>query len=259
VTLLRSFHKLGVRMAGPVHFTNNQLADSATDPKGKTWNGLSPLGRDFVTEANNLGIVLDGSHASDDVFDQMLALSRAPIMLSHSGCRAVHDHPRNIDDDRIRKLAAAGGTIQINSFNAYLVTVPPNPALEQAQGAIFSRFRGMESMTAAAAQKIVSEAAHELMALRKQYAVPRATFEDVMQHLLHALDLVGPEHVGVGLDWDGGGGVEGLEDCSAIQKITERLIKAGHKESALQSIWGGNALRVMGRAQSLAAPPSNAG
>jgi membrane dipeptidase len=256
VTLLRSFHKLGVRMAGPVHFANNQLGDSATDPKGKTWKGLSPLGRDFVAEANNLGIVLDGSHSSDDVFDQMLALSRAPIMLSHSGCRAVHDHPRNIDDDRIKKLARSGGTIQINSLSAYLITTPKIPALDQAQGAIFARLRGIEAMSPEAAQQTVSEAARDFMALRKQYALPRATFEDYMKHMLHALDLVGPEHVGVGADWDGGGGVEGMEDCSAVQKITERLIKAGYRDASLRAVWGDNALRVLDRAQALAAPPS---
>ncbi|HEX2760094.1 MAG TPA: membrane dipeptidase, partial [Rhizomicrobium sp.] len=125
VSLLRVFHRLGVRMAGPVHFRNNQFGDSATDsPK---WKGLSPLGHDFVVMCNDLGILVDQSHASDDVFDQMLELSRAPIICSHSGCRAVHDHPRNLDDARIRKLAAAGSTIQINSYNEYLVTVPPNP------------------------------------------------------------------------------------------------------------------------------------
>ena len=87
----------------------------------KKWGGLSPLGRDFVAEANDLGIVLDASHASDDVFDQMSDLSRAPIICSHSGCRAVFDHPRNLDDARIKKLAAAGSTIQINSYNEYLI------------------------------------------------------------------------------------------------------------------------------------------
>ena len=111
VTLLRSFYKLGVRLAGPIHFLNNQLGDSATDKK--QWGGLSPLGREFVKEANDLGIVLDASHSSDDVFDQMMDLSRAPIICSHSGCRAIHDHPRNLDDARIKRLAAADSTIQI--------------------------------------------------------------------------------------------------------------------------------------------------
>jgi membrane dipeptidase len=254
VTLLRSFHQLGVRMAGPVHFTNNQLADSATDPKGKMWQGLSPLGKDFVTEANNLGIVLDASHASDDVFDQMVELSRAPIMLSHSGCRAVHDHPRNLDDARIKKLAAIGGTIQINSFSSYLVTTPDNPARDQAEGAIFAKLHAISSMTPAEARDAVADAAHQLAALRQQYPAPRASFDDVMAHMRHALNLVGPEHVGVGLDWDGGGGVTGMEDCTAIPKITEALVKAGYTESALRAIWGGNAMRVLGMAQTLAAP-----
>jgi membrane dipeptidase len=254
VTLLRSFHQLGVRMAGPVHFTNNQLADSATDPKGKMWQGLSPLGKDFVAEANNLGIVLDASHASDDVFDQMVELSRAPIMLSHSGCRAVHDHPRNLDDARIKKLAAIGGTIQINSFSSYLVTTPDNPARDQAEGAIFAKLHAISSMTPAEARDAVTDAAHQLAALRQQFPAPRASFDDVMAHMRHALDLVGPEHVGVGLDWDGGGGVTGMEDCAAIPKITEALVKAGYTESALRAIWGGNAMRVLGMAQTLAAP-----
>ncbi len=137
VTLLRSFYALGVRMAGPVHFKDNQLGDSATDAS-KTWKGLSPIGRDWLALCNTLGIVPDASHSSDEVFDQMLAGSKTPIILSHSGCRAVHDHPRNIDDDRLKKLADAGGSIQINSFNEYLIDIPPNPDRDKAM----ARFMG---------------------------------------------------------------------------------------------------------------------
>src|ERR1700761_7397135 len=123
ITLLRSFYRLGVRMIGFIHFKNNQFGDSATDTP--QWNGLSPKGRELVALANDLGMVADASHASDAVFDQMLETSRAPIILSHSGCRAVFNHPRNIDDARIKKLAAAGGTIQINSYNASPIDVTP--------------------------------------------------------------------------------------------------------------------------------------
>ena len=90
---LKEFHDGGVRMLGLVHFANNELADSATDPAGPKWHGLSPEGRRFVAEANRLGMLLDASHASDDVFDQLIAYSATPIILSHSGPRAVHDHP----------------------------------------------------------------------------------------------------------------------------------------------------------------------
>jgi membrane dipeptidase len=246
VTLLRSFHKLGVRMAGPIHFLNNQLGDSATDkPK---WGGLSPLGKEFVKEANDLGIVLDASHSADSVFDQMMDLSRAPIICSHSGCRAVHDHPRNLDDARIKRLAAAGSTIQINSFNSYLVTVPPNPERDRAAGAAFSKLGNLSGMTPAEATATVRQAAEEMKAIQKKYPAPRANFDEYMKHVMHALDLVGPDHVGVGADWDGGGGVEGMEDVASIPKITERLVKAGYTESQLANFWSGNALRVLGKA-----------
>jgi len=256
VTLLRSFYAFGVRMTGIAHFLNNQFGDSATDPKGKTWNGLSPAGRDLVALANTLGMVLDASHSSDDVFDQMLALSKSPIMLSHSGCRAVHDHPRNIDDTRLKALAASGGTIQINSYSSYLVTTPENPERARAAGAIFATLRDLKALTPKQASAAVTQAAKDMRALNKKFPVPRATFEDFMAHMRHALDLVGPEHVGVGCDWDGGGGVTGMEDVASIPKITERLVKWGYRDPDLEKIWGGNALRVLDAAQALRTPTS---
>jgi membrane dipeptidase len=246
VTLLRSFHKLGVRMAGPIHFLNNQLGDSATDKK--QWGGLSPLGKEFVQEANDLGIVLDASHSSDDVFDQMMDLSRSAIICSHSGCRAVHDHPRNLDDARIKRLAAAGSTIQINSFNSYLVDVPPNAERDAAQAAAFGKLESLGNMSATEASATVRAVAAEMKMLEKKYPTPRADFNEYMKHVMHALDLVGPDHVGVGADWDGGGGVVGMEDVSSIPKITDRLVKAGYTEAQLGNFWSGNALRVLGKA-----------
>ncbi len=246
VSLLRGFYKLGVRMVGPVHFRNNQFGDSATDKK--QWNGLSPKGRELAVLANDLGMVLDASHASDDVFDQMLKMSRAPIILSHSGCKSVFNHPRNIDDARIRKLAAAGGTIQINSYNAYLITVPPNPERDKERRALNDRLDDMDKMTPTEATAAVREVAAGMKMLNAKYAMPRATIEDFMAHVTHALDLVGPEHVGVGCDWDGGGGVTGMEDVAAIPQITDRLVKLGYTETQLSAFWGGNVLRVLAAA-----------
>jgi membrane dipeptidase len=249
LTLLKTFYDLGVRMAGPVHFTNNDLADSATDPKGPEWHGLSPLGKQFVAEANRLGIMLDASHASDEVFDQMLALSAAPIILSHSGVRAVFNHKRNIDDARITKLAAAGSVIQINSYSDYLVETPANPAREAAMralGAKYGPFRNLvgEKLKAYMAERHTVEA---------QYPLPHATMDDLMAHLIHALKLVGPDHVGIGLDWDGGGGVTGMEDVAGIPQISTRLLAAGYTQADLAKIWGGNALRVMRAVEAKAA------
>jgi membrane dipeptidase len=189
--------------------------------------------------------VLDASHAADSVFDQLMDLSRTPIILSHSGCRAVHDHPRNIDDARIKKLAAAGGTIQINSYNAYLIDVPRDPERDKARGALYEKLENLSGMTPAQATAAVREVADGMKAINTKYPQPRATFETYMQHVTHALDLVGPDHVGVGCDWDGGGGVVGMEDVTAIPKITERLVKLGYTETQLAGFWGGNALRVL--------------
>jgi membrane dipeptidase len=256
-SLLDTFFKLGVRMAGPVHFRNNQFGDSSTDPAGKTWGGLSPLGRQFVAEANRLGIIIDASHASDDVLDQMIVLSATPIILSHSGCKAVFDHPRNVDDARLRKLAASGGVIQINSLSSYLIATPKIPERDAALGAVYAKLRDPATLTPAR----MAEAAAEIAAIDRQHPVPRATFDDFMKHLLHALSQVGPDHVGIGLDWDGGGGVTGMEDVASIPRITAALMSAGYVEEDLHKIWGGNALRLLGQAEAYAkraasTPPS---
>ena len=244
VTLLRSFYKLGVRMVGFIHFKNNQFGDSATDTP--LWNGLSPKGRELAALAMDLGMVMDASHSADSVFDQMMDMARSPIILSHSGCRAVHDHPRNIDDARIKRLAAAGGTIQINSYNQYLIDVPHDPERDKARGALMRKMReNLASMTPAGRIAAVREVAIGMKTINARYPEPRATFDTYMSHVTHALDLVGPEHVGVGCDWDGGGGVTGMEDVAAIPKITERLVNLGYTEPQLAAFWGGNALRVL--------------
>lgn len=246
-TLLRTFYSFGVRLFGPVHFRNNDLADSATDP-AKEWNGLSPLGKQLVVEANRLGIVLDASHASDDVLDQLIELSRTPVLLSHSGCKAVFDHPRNVDDDRLRKLAASGGVIQMNSLGAYLKKIPPNPQRDKALAELSAKYGPVASLPPEKA----AELRDARRAIEKQYPVERATFEDFTKHLLHALRVVGPEHVGIGADWDGGGGVVGMDDITALPKITARLLQEGYSAADIEKIWSGNALRVLKAAEDYA-------
>ena len=241
LSLLKQYYDLGVRMVGPVHFTNNEFADSATDPRGPEWHGLSPLGKQLVAEANRLGIILDASHASDDTFDQMVVLSTTPIVLSHSSARAVFNHPRNIDDARILKLAAAGGVIQINSYSDYLVDTPDNPERDQAMRTLGRKYGPYRNLSGNKLKAYMSER----HAIEARYPLPHATVDDVMAHLLHALRLVGPDHVGIGLDWDGGGGVTGMEDVAGIPEISKRLLAAGYTEQDLTKIWGGNILRVM--------------
>ena len=243
VSLLKTFYDMGLRVAGFAHFAHNQFADSSTDPSNKPrYGGLSPLGKELLKEMNRLGIVPDASHSSDQVLDDLLALSTTPILLTHSGCKAIYDHPRNIDDDHLKALAAKGGVIQMNAYGGYLKASKPNPQRQKALTELYPQMREDAKLSA--------EKRAELLAKRGEIdrlypETDRATFDDFMAHMLHALKVVGPDHVGIGLDWDGGGGVVGLEDVAAIPKITDALLKAGYSEADIAKIWSGNVLRVL--------------
>ncbi len=243
LSLLATFHRLGVRMAGPVHSRTNQLADSTTGEA--RWNGLSPLGRSWVAEMNRLGMVIDASHSSDAAFDQMLALSRVPIVLSHSGPRAIFAHPRNIDDDRMRRLARAGGVMFINSI--FLVQHDNSPERD----AINERHERWAELDEPARRRLLADTA-ALNALRPYTT---ADFDLFMRALLHAVAVMGADHVGLGADWDGGGGVIGMEDIAALPRITARLRREGMSEADIAKIMGGNLLRVLRRVQAGAARP----
>ena len=242
LTLMQTFYTLGVRMIGPIHFLNNDLGDSSTDPKGKEWNGLSPKGKAFVAEANRLGMVLDASHASDDVLDQMLAISTTPLILSHSGLDAIFDHPRNIDDNRLKALAAKGGVIQINAFSNYMVPQVKIPQRDAAMAALMKSVGATGRDMTPAQRKAFLDGRK---AIDAKWPVPRANLDDFMKHMLHAIQVAGIDHVGVSGDFDGGGGIEGLEDVTDYPKITERLIAAGYSKDDVAKVWGGNALRVL--------------
>lgn len=240
-TLLRSFYAMGVRIAGFAHFRTNQFADSSTD-KAK-WDGLSPLGVQLLAEMNRLGVVPDLSHSSDRALDDALRLSKTPLVLTHSGCKAVFDHPRNIDDAHLKALAAAGGVIQINSV--YVKGLKQSAEREAAMKALEEKYPEDRKLTAAEHQSMLAER----HAIDAKYPELRATFDDVMANLLHALQVAGVDHVGIGLDWDGGGGVIGLEDIADLPKITRALLAAGYSEADVAKIWSGNILRVLAAAE----------
>ena len=245
VTLLRTFHALGVRLSGFAHFRNNQFADSSTDKE--QWGGLSPAGIRLLAEMNRLGIVPDLSHSSDKALDDALRLSTTPIILSHSGCKAMFDHPRNVDDAHLRALAAKGGVIQINSV--YVKAHAPNPERDAALKALFDRYPEDHVMTAADRAAMLAER-HDIDGKYPEQG--RATFDDVMANLLHALTVAGVDHVGIGLDWDGGGGVAGLEDVRDLPRITAALMTAGYGPADIEKIWSGNVLRVLAAAEAAA-------
>ena len=248
LSLLDTFYKMGLRMVGPVHFKNNQFGDSSTDPDGQQYGGLSPLGKELVKKANELGIILDGSHAHDDLLEDMIELSKTPVILSHSGTKTIYDHPRNVDDSLLKKLVESGGVIHVNAYSSYLKELPQDPERGKAYGELFRQMGNIAQMSEA---EIAA-----LKAKRKQidmeHPAVRATFEDYMEHFLHILEIAGPKHTGVGADWDGGGGVETMMDVAALPKITERLMAEGYTEEDLADIWGNNVLRLLQQAKDYA-------
>ena len=249
VSLLKTFYDMGVRVSGFAHFAHNQFADSSTDPSKKPrYGGLSPLGKELLKEMNRLGIVPDASHSSDQVLDDLLTLSTSPVLLTHSGCKAVYDHPRNIDDEHLKALAAKGGVIQMNAYGGYLRAIKPNPQRQEAMKALLGQLREDAKLSSEQRAALLAKR-HEIDRLYPE--TERATFDDFMAHMLHALKVVGPDHVGIGLDWDGGGGVVGLEDVVDLPRITAALLKAGYSEADVQKIWSGNVLRVLAAAEAV--------
>ena len=240
LSLLATFHRLGVRMAGPVHSRTNQFADSATGEA--RWHGLSPLGRQWVAEMNRLGMIIDGSHSSDETFDQLLALSRAPIILSHSGPRAIYEHRRNLDDARMRRLAEAGGLMMINS-----VFLADNDFSDE-RGALQERQKNWGNLNAAQRRRLLADLA--AMNARRPYTT--ADFDLYMRSMMHAIRVMGADHVGLGADWDGGGGVIGMSDVGALPRISARLRREGLSEGDIAKVMGGNLLRVLRRVQAAA-------
>jgi len=249
LTLVKTFYDLGVRILGPVHFLNNDLGDSASDIKGAEWHGLSPEGKQLIAECNRLGIVLDASHASDDVFHQMLELSKTPIILTHTSSRAVYNHPRNITDQMMKELADHGGVIQVNSYGTYLASLPQSPERNKALAQLYSKMSGRLDMNPVQRAQL----AKQVVEIEKKYPAAMTTFDVFAKHLLHIVKVVGIDHAGIGLDLDGGGGVIGLEDATSYYKISALLLKEGYSEEDLKKFWSGNTLRVLKAAEDYAA------
>lgn len=246
LSLLDTFYKLGVRMAGPVHNGTNQLADSTNPGElGMKWGGLSPLGREYVKRANALGIVLDGSHASDAAIDQMIELSATPIILSHHGADALNEHPRNAPDALLKKLAAKGGVIHMNALGAFIKPLPQSKERTDALTALRNKWGNPNLLEAGRYEQYLDES----NAIDRRFPENRATFEDYMSQVLYTIKLVGVDHVGFGADWDGGGGLEGFRDVTALPKITERLLREGYTEADLAKMWGGNVIRLLKAAE----------
>jgi membrane dipeptidase len=240
--VLRSFAALGVRYMTLTHSGNDEWADSSTDRA--VHNGLTDFGKDVVREMNRLGMMVDISHVSDKTFYDALEVSKAPLIASHSSCRAICDAPRNMTDQMMKDLAAKGGVIQINYHIGFLSqefrnAEKANPELNKVISAeVMKRCGENEGCQLIEGDRITREYV-------EQGNFPRVDYTKIIEHIDHAVKVAGVEHVGLGSDFDGANMPYGMEDATKLPAITEALLKEGYSEDDVRKILGENTLRVM--------------
>jgi len=266
LTNVKRFYDLGARYMSLAHNGHSQLSDSNTGERDGVWlhHGLSDLGRKVIVEMNRLGIMVDISHPSKESMMQTIALSKAPIIASHSAVRALCDVSRNLDDEQLLALKKNGGVVQMVAFNNYVKTAPPpTPERQQAIAALRQEFGlpqggggaggggagaggggggGLQNLS----EERRAEFQRRMTELNQRHpAPPRATVQDFVNHIDYAVKLIGIDHVGISSDFDGGGGVDGWSDASETFNVTLELVRRGYTEPQIAKLWSGNLLRVM--------------
>jgi len=246
IRMVRIFSDLGVRYMTLSHFYNDEWADSSTDKPAH--NGLTDYGREIVREMNRQGMMVDISHVSDKTFYDALEVSKAPLIASHSSCRAICNHPRDMSDDMIKALAAKGGVIQIN-YEKSFIDEAYRQASEKVSGGVVAMFDQLKKQCGDDEEcfgKKMNEMEKQATAEGK---LPHVTWEKIVEHIDHVVKLAGADHVGLGSDFDGATMPEGMDDCSKLPKITEALMRKGYSDDDIRKILGGNLLRVMEQAE----------
>ena len=246
LSLVEHFYQRGARYITLCHTRNNDICDSSTD--STEYNGLSNFGESVVNEMNRLGMMVDVSHISDSSFYDVIEVSKTPVIASHSSARAVCDHPRNLNDDMLQKLAANGGVAQVCILSDYVKQMPPNSQRDSAQQALRIKYRNFDDLS----DEEMKMARKEWYGINKTYPPNLATVQDYVDHIDHIVKVAGIDHVGIGTDFDGGGGVEGCYDASEMFNITLELVKRGYSQEEINKIWGGNLMRVMDEVQHFA-------
>jgi membrane dipeptidase len=263
LSLVKTFYDLGARYITLTHNGNNDIADS-TNPRegeGEEYGGLSDFGREVVKEMNRLGIIIDVSHASPKTTMQAMELSAAPIMASHSGASGLADVSRNLNDEALLALKENGGVIQIVALGSFIQVDPPERgeairALEEELGMMDRRaMRSMTEEERAAYQARIEPLMPQYEARMADIDAewPRPSVKTMVDHIDYVVDLIGIDHVGIGTDFDGGGGVPGFNDASEALNVTVELVRRGYTEEEIEKIWGGNLLRVWREVERVAA------
>ncbi len=263
------YHQLGARYISLAHNGHNQFSDSHTGEAEGNWlhNGLSKLGKDAVKQMNRLGIMIDISHPSKEAIEQMIKLSKAPVIASHSSARALCNHSRNLDDDQLKLLKKNGGVVQTVALGAYLNAKKDSLRNKYMQTMyekvadslhmVWHKPSNFNNLSEQDKEEYFENYSKILrisnqLAAEKEDAFPAVDVSDFVDHIDYMIKLIGIDHVGISSDFDGGGGIEGWSDASETFNVTLELAKRGYTEEDIAKIWGGNLLRVLDEVQDIA-------
>jgi len=236
---VKQLYDQGARYITLSHTKNNDICDSSTDPTGPEHNGLSAFGKEVVKEMNRTGIMIDVSHISDKAFFDVIKLSSLPVFASHSSCRALCETPRNLSDEMLLSLKENGGVIQICILSEYIRTPDPNPELKEKISELWKRYGEFNTLS----DEKKKQARLEYRALKEKYE-KLASVKDVVDHIDHVVQVIGIDYVGIGTDFDGGGGVDGCMTVADMKNITIELLRRSYSKADIAKIWGGNIMRV---------------
>jgi membrane dipeptidase len=242
---LETYYDLGARYVTLSHTRNNHFSDSSDDREGPEHGGLSEMGHELVKKINRMGMMVDVSHISDDAFYDVIEMSTAPVIASHSNARSVYDHPRNLNDDMLKALAENGGVVQLCFL--YVTELPPNPPRDSARADLRERYNNFQNLT----DEQMEEARAEWYAIDRDFPSQLPTVSDIIDHLDYIVDLIGIDHVGIGSDFDGGGQLEDCYDVSEMHNLTVEMLRRGYSKEDIEKIWSGNFMRVFRAAYDL--------
>jgi membrane dipeptidase len=240
INRIDQYYNLGARYLTLSHTRNNQICDSSTDPNGPEHGGLSQFGVNVIKRLNELGMMIDVSHISDDAFYQVLEHSKVPVIASHSNVKAICDNPRNLSDDMLIKLAKNGGVIQMCLLSSYIKKDVPQPERDSARAAVRAKHNNFQNLSAEERRMAMDD----WYAIDEKFPPIRATVSDLVDHIDYVVKKIGIDYVGIGSDFDGGGAINGCNDASEMINITVELLRRGYNKKEIEKIWGKNFLRV---------------